>query len=141
MPMESSHLPDILKSMHRPDFYPHPVQTISLEETHISFVVLTGDYVYKIKKPVDDVFILLDFYKCYRAFVRAKVNCFRLKQSELGDNERGKLLRQTRRYKDLAYQYAVLFTRPTVWVVCGMIASGKSTLARALAEVLQIKVR
>ena len=39
--------------------YPHPVGQIELLETHISWVILTGDYAYKIKKPVDLGF--LDF--------------------------------------------------------------------------------
>jgi len=39
--------------------YHHPVDSIELIETHISAVILTGDYVYKIKKPVD--FGFLDF--------------------------------------------------------------------------------
>jgi aminoglycoside phosphotransferase family enzyme/predicted kinase len=86
-----------------------------------------------------DIFVLMDFYKCYRAFVRAKVNCLRLKQSQLAEGEQVQLRRQTRRFIDLAYEYALQFARPTVWVVCGMIASGKSTLAKAMADALQIK--
>jgi len=43
----------------RPECYPHPVREIRLLETHISWVLLTGDYAYKIKKPVDLGF--LDF--------------------------------------------------------------------------------
>ena len=39
--------------------YSHPVGRIELLETHISWVVLTGEYAYKIKKPVDLGF--LDF--------------------------------------------------------------------------------
>jgi aminoglycoside phosphotransferase family enzyme/predicted kinase len=39
--------------------YPHPVDKIEMRETHISWVFLTGDYAYKIKKPVD--FGFLDF--------------------------------------------------------------------------------
>lgn len=39
--------------------YPHRVGEIQLIETHISWVFLTGDYAYKIKKPVD--FGFLDF--------------------------------------------------------------------------------
>ena len=35
------------------DAYPHPVRTIRLIETHISWVLLTGELVYKIKKPVN----------------------------------------------------------------------------------------
>jgi len=39
--------------------YPHPVREIRPLETHISWVLLTGDYAYKIKKPVNLGF--LDF--------------------------------------------------------------------------------
>jgi len=39
--------------------YDHPISRIELLETHISWVILTGPYAYKIKKPVD--FGFLDF--------------------------------------------------------------------------------
>ncbi len=42
-----------------PACYDHPVEKLELVETHISWVVLTGWYAYKIKKPVDLGF--LDF--------------------------------------------------------------------------------
>jgi hypothetical protein len=42
-----------------PDFYPHPVRGLRLVETHISWVFLTGDFAYKVKKPLDLGF--LDF--------------------------------------------------------------------------------
>lgn len=41
------------------ELYPHPVEALQLIETHISWVILTGPYAYKIKKPVDLGF--LDF--------------------------------------------------------------------------------
>jgi len=41
------------------DFYPHPVRGLRLVETHISWVFLTGDFAYKVKKPLDLGF--LDF--------------------------------------------------------------------------------
>lgn len=37
--------------------WPHPVREIEVLETHISHVVLTGDFAYKIKKPVDLGFV------------------------------------------------------------------------------------
>ncbi len=37
--------------------YPHPVTELSLVETHISWVLLTGDYAYKVKKPVNPGFL------------------------------------------------------------------------------------
>jgi uncharacterized protein len=42
-----------------PAAYPHPTRGIHLIETHISWVFLTGDYVYKLKKPCNLGF--LDF--------------------------------------------------------------------------------
>ena len=43
----------------RPGCYDHPVSDIQLIETHISWIILTGDFAYKIKKPVNLGF--LDF--------------------------------------------------------------------------------
>jgi len=48
-----------ISTMLEPDVYNHPVKHIELIETHISWVILTGDFAYKIKKPVD--FGFLDF--------------------------------------------------------------------------------
>lgn len=53
--MESNLIQALLES----DCFPHPVSHIRLIETHISWVILTGEFVYKIKKPVDLGF--LDF--------------------------------------------------------------------------------
>lgn len=48
-----------IKNMLKPEVYDHPVKNIELIETHISWVILTGDFAYKIKKPVN--FGFLDF--------------------------------------------------------------------------------
>lgn len=51
-------LPPFIKPMLEPDFYPHPVTTpIQFIQTHVSIVFLTGDYAYKVKKPVDFGFL------------------------------------------------------------------------------------
>ncbi len=42
-----------------PECFPHPADAVELLETHISWVLLAGDYAYKLKKPVDLGF--LDF--------------------------------------------------------------------------------
>jgi uncharacterized protein len=49
--------PDWLKSIHDPGIYPHPVSEIQLLQTHISWVLLTGDWAYKLKKPVNFGFV------------------------------------------------------------------------------------
>lgn len=53
-------LPRLIQQMLQPGFYPHPVQEpIQLLQTHISYILLTGEYAYKIKKPIN--FGFLDF--------------------------------------------------------------------------------
>lgn len=52
-------LPPLIRALLRPEIYDHPCESIRLRETHISWIVLTGPYAYKIKKPVD--FGFLDF--------------------------------------------------------------------------------
>lgn len=49
----------VIAALRHPAAYEHPVDTVQLVETHISWVLLTGSYAYKIKKPVD--FGFLDF--------------------------------------------------------------------------------
>ncbi|WP_373186701.1 AAA family ATPase [Halopseudomonas sp.] len=47
----------LLKALQNPELFDHPVDTFKLMETHISWVLLTGDYVYKVKKPVNFGFL------------------------------------------------------------------------------------
>lgn len=47
----------LLQALQNPALYPHPVERFELIETHISWVLLTGPYAYKIKKPVDFGFL------------------------------------------------------------------------------------
>ncbi|WP_287128138.1 bifunctional aminoglycoside phosphotransferase/ATP-binding protein [Candidatus Cyanaurora vandensis] len=50
---------NLIDRMLEPSFYPHPVTTVRLVQTHISYVFLTGTRAYKVKKPVN--FGFLDF--------------------------------------------------------------------------------
>jgi aminoglycoside phosphotransferase family enzyme/gluconate kinase len=49
----------LIESLKDASVYPHPVDRIELVETHISWVLMAGEFVYKIKKPLDLGF--LDF--------------------------------------------------------------------------------
>ena len=46
-------LPPIAEALLKPEAYLHKPQKIELAQTQMSFIFLTGDYVYKVKKPVD----------------------------------------------------------------------------------------
>lgn len=84
-----------------------------------------------------DLYALIDFYAAYRAVVKVKVDC--LRWSELEDaRERSTLQDDAATYLGLAYRFALQFSRPTLWVCCGLPASGKSQLARALADALDL---
>jgi len=50
---------DLIRALLDPACYPHPVRKVEHIETHISDVLLTGEYAYKLKKPLDLGF--LDF--------------------------------------------------------------------------------
>jgi aminoglycoside phosphotransferase family enzyme/predicted kinase len=51
--------PELIRSLRDPACYDHPTQPVQVVETHISHVLLTGDFAYKIKKPLNLGF--LDF--------------------------------------------------------------------------------
>ncbi|OBS10505.1 bifunctional aminoglycoside phosphotransferase/ATP-binding protein [Acidihalobacter prosperus] len=57
--MDTSDFSKLLKGLQNPAAYPHQVSDIRVIETHISAVLLTGEYAYKLKKPLDMGF--LDF--------------------------------------------------------------------------------
>ena len=46
-------LPALVQALLTPEAYPHRPGEIELAQTQMSFIFLTGDYVYKVKKPVD----------------------------------------------------------------------------------------
>ena len=95
---------------------------------------------YTRKTKDDQIYALLTFYKCYRAMVRCKVNCIRLKDNRHCKNESIDLRRKAKHYLSLAHAYALHFGRPVIWVICGLPGTGKSSLARALAHVLEISI-
>ncbi len=79
---------------------------------------------------------LMDFYKCYRAYVRGKVESLRSREREIPKAERAESRARAQRYFRLALQYAVAGSEPTAFIVMGRVGSGKSTLAQALADEL-----
>ena len=54
----------LIHALARPERFPHPAARVEIVETHISWVLLAGDFAYKIKKAVDLGF--LDFCRARR---------------------------------------------------------------------------
>jgi len=46
-------LPEMVQALLDPETYPDPTPGVEMVQTQMSFVFLAGDYVYKVKKPVD----------------------------------------------------------------------------------------
>jgi uncharacterized protein len=52
---------------------------------------------------------VLDFYKCYRAYVRGKVESFRLDDPNMPEREKAEALKRAQKYFGLAHHYARRF--------------------------------
>lgn len=77
----------------------------------------------------------LDFYKCYRAYVRGKVTSFRLSDPGMGEEEEERARRMAKSYFDLAHHYAKsLFEEPRLVIISGLPGVGKSYIAERLAR-------
>ncbi len=76
---------------------------------------------------------LLPFYKSYRAFVRGKVEGILSEDRSAGENTRQEAARLSRRYFNQALAY--LFP-PTLIITCGLMGTGKTTVARELSELI-----
>jgi aminoglycoside phosphotransferase family enzyme/predicted kinase len=90
------------------------------------FVEVSGD---------EDLRELLDFYKTYRAFVRAKVAAFTSEDPDLDTTEKRRNRNAARHAFGSAYRYAGGDARPALVVLYGLMGTGKSSLARHLREV------
>lgn len=77
---------------------------------------------------------ILDFYKCYRAYVRGKIACFTSSDPALDDPARRAQRNLARRYFGLAYEYAGGTRRPSLVVLYGLMGTGKTAVARYLRE-------
>jgi aminoglycoside phosphotransferase family enzyme/predicted kinase len=77
---------------------------------------------------------LIAFCAAYRAWVRAKVACLRALELGVRDPERAGQEADARGLLGLGHRFAWRARRPMLVVVSGVAGSGKTTLARRLAE-------
>ncbi len=71
--MSESALPPVIRALLDPAAYPHPVDRVELVQTHISYVLLAGEHVYKVKKPVDFGFLKFSTLGKRRYYCRQEV--------------------------------------------------------------------
>ena len=98
--------------------------------------------VYEISKRMSDdtIFKVIDFYICYRAFVRGKVESLKSEEVNVPKREARSSHKRATGYFRLSLRYALFGSRPTVIVIFGMIGTGKSTLAELISRELDCDV-
>ncbi|BBB31532.1 AAA family ATPase [Neptunomonas japonica] len=109
-------LAKLITALTCPSFYPHSVEApIRVIETHISWLLLTGEYAYKIKKPVDFGFLDFTTLKQRRYFCEEEL---RLNQrlapdiydtliAIVGSPEKPQLIEASQLGEDEPFEYAV----------------------------------
>ncbi len=114
----------------------------------VAFLAMDLDYhgradlgqflVERVSESLDDegMVSLMDFYKCYRAYVRGKVEGLHSMLEIAGVEERAAAADRARRYYQLALQYALCGTDAAALVFMGRVASGKSSLAEEVSREL-----
>jgi aminoglycoside phosphotransferase family enzyme len=85
MGTESENDPDteLIRGLQNPAAFPHAVSDLRLIETHISWVILTGDFAYKIKKPVSLGFLNFSTLERRKHFCEEEVRLNRRTAPEL----------------------------------------------------------
>jgi len=111
-----------LEYHHRPDL---------AEEALSSYISASGD---------TDCEVLITFYKVYRAFVRGKVESLMILDAGIDPEARVAAEKRAISYFRLAQGYCIRSKLPpTLFITCGTMGCGKSTLARQLAFELGLK--
>ncbi|MGF1670193.1 MAG: AAA family ATPase [Balneolaceae bacterium] len=98
------------------------------------------DFVRLMSDKLDDPGLnrMIDFYKCYRAYVRGKVKSIESSEEEVPEKDRLRAKSKATKHFQLALYYALLGSEPVIIIFMGRVASGKSTLAQKLSEKLGI---
>ena len=111
---------------------------LSMDLDYNGYSGFSSFFISEISRMIKDegIYEVLDCYKCYRAFVRGKVNSLKALEPEVPANEREIAQKKSDSFFKLALKYALFGSRPAVIVVFGVIGTGKSTVAKALSEEL-----
>jgi uncharacterized protein len=117
------------------------VAFLAMDLDHLGFPAMAQTFVRAYVQHAGDVTLyrLLDFYRCYRAYVRGKVAGMRLQEAPPREEGQG-LQHEAEGYFNLAERYAARLTRPLLLITTGLIGSGKSSVATGVAAALDLPV-
>jgi hypothetical protein len=103
------------------DYNGYPDHSETFVNTYIKH---SGDY---------EIRNIINFYKCYYAYVRGKVVGFEINDSSIRLEEHKEAAKKASRYFDLAYTYASRLEKPTLILMAGLMGTGKSVRAKLIA--------
>lgn len=98
----------------------------------------TDSYLTQMKQ--SDYSGLFNFYACYRAVVRGKVEGFRSRDPDIKLEDAETARENARTFFLLGEKYSRTLVPPVLIAGCGLMGSGKSTLAEALEACLDIEI-
>lgn len=115
------------------------VAFLTMDLEYLGYPELSDAFALNYRALAEDAHLprMLPFYQSYRAVVRGKVESFRLQDPDVPEAARLEAETAARRYLELAGLYADSFDLPSLIFFCGLIGTGKSTLAEALASNLE----
>ncbi len=115
------------------------VAFLAMDLERLAFAAEANTFVRAYVDASEDITLyrLLDFYRCYRAYVRGKVRSMLL-QEAAPHRDLSRLQRDAEWCFTLAGHYAQRLTRPLLIMTTGLIGTGKSTIAQGVAEALDL---
>jgi len=87
-----------------------------------------------------DLYAVVDYFAAYRAGVRAKVAALAARDPQIAAEQRERAAESARRHVALAAEVLAPARAGAMVLVCGIVGSGKSSVAEALAEALEAVV-
>jgi len=128
----------LIEAMRRTGFYPERTEQIEFKQTHMSYVFLAGEFVYKVKKPVH-----FDFADCSTLAARYELCCEEVRLNRrlapeiyLGvmpiyrDHDRFYLGQEGRSFEPAAQEYAVKMRRlPEDRILNRLVRAGEVSVA------------
>ncbi|MBU1854333.1 MAG: AAA family ATPase, partial [Nanoarchaeota archaeon] len=92
-----------------------------------------------------DLLILLNFYRCYRAYVRGKVLGFLLSDPNFSKEKKELIKNESKKYFSLAEKYAINMNcgiidlkKPTVIIMVALTGTGKTIVSKLLSDMVNI---